>query len=171
MNYTLKGKTPRIHESSYIAPGSQLIGNIELKKDSSVWFNAILRGDNEEIAVSECSNVQDGAVVHVDPGFPVYIGKNVTVGHNAIIHGCTIEDNALIGMGATVLNGATIGEGALVAAGALVSEGKVVKPGTLVAGVPAKEIRKLSENNLKRSKDGANHYVENARLYKSEEVF
>lgn len=170
MNYKLKGKFPQVHESAYTAPGAQLIGNIVLKKDTSVWFNAVLRGDNEEITVSEHSNVQDGAVVHVDEGFPVYIGQNVTIGHNAIIHGCTLEDDVLIGMGATVLNGAVIGKGALVAAGALVPEGKVVEPGTLVAGVPAKEIRKLSEDHIERTKDGAKHYVENGRLYKNEKV-
>ncbi|WP_260287723.1 gamma carbonic anhydrase family protein [Peribacillus aracenensis] len=170
MNYKLKGKDPQVDKSTYIAPGVQLIGNIVLKKDTSVWFNAILRGDNEKIIVDEGSNIQDGAVVHVDPGFPVNIGKNVTIGHNAIIHGCTIEDDALIGMGATVLNGAFIGKGALVAAGALVSEGKIVEPGSLVAGVPAKEIRKLSKKNIESAKHVANHYVENGRLYKNENI-
>ncbi|MCM3714167.1 gamma carbonic anhydrase family protein [Alkalihalobacillus oceani] len=170
MLHKLKGHYPSVDPSTYIAPGAQLIGNIELQEDTTVWFNVVMRGDNEKITIGKGSNVQDGTVVHVDPGYPVNVGENVTIGHNVILHGCTVKDGALIGMGATILNGAVIGEGALVAAGALVTEGKVIEPGMLVAGVPAKAIRQLSPENIERAKHGAHHYVENGALYKKENV-
>ena len=170
MLYKLKGYEPKVHETAYVAPGAQIIGNVELAENSSVWFNAVLRGDNEKITIGKGSNIQDGTVIHVDPGYPVTVGENVTVGHNVILHGCTVKDGALIGMGATILNGAVIGEGALVAAGALVTEGKVIEPGMLVAGVPAKPIRKLTEANIERAKQGTAHYVQNAALFKSENI-
>lgn len=170
MIYSLNGQTPRIHPSTYIAPGAHVIGNVELKENTSVWFNAVLRGDNDKISIGKGSNIQDGAVVHLDEGFPVEVGENVIVGHNVTLHGCTVHDGALIGMGATLLNGAVIGEGALVAAGALVTEGTSVEPETLVAGVPAKPIGKLDETKLERMKQGARHYVNNGRLYKNEGI-
>lgn len=165
MLFKYKEYKPAVHSSAYIAPGAQLIGNIELKEKATVWFNAVLRGDNDKITVGEGSNIQDGTIVHVDPGYPVDVGKNVTVGHNVVLHGCTVEDEALIGMGATILNGAKIGKGALVAAGALVPEGKVIQPGVLVAGVPAKEIRKLSDEELGGIRDGASHYIKKGAEY------
>lgn len=165
MSYTFNGKAPQLHQSVYVAPGAQLIGDIVLEEDTTVWFNAVLRGDNEQIKIGKGSNIQDGAVVHVDPGFPVTVGKNVTVGHNVILHGCTIEDGAMIGMGATILNGAIIGKGSLVAAGAVVGEGKVIDPGVLVAGVPSKVIKTLSEENIKRMQKGAFSYIEKGKLY------
>ncbi|WP_286178755.1 gamma carbonic anhydrase family protein [Bacillus sp. B4EP4a] len=116
MIHKYKGHYPNVHPSAYIAPGAQLIGNIELKEDTSIWFNAVLRGDNEKITIGKGSNIQDGTIVHVDPGFPIKVGENVTVGHNVVLHGCTVEGGALIGMGATILNGAVIGEGSLIAA-------------------------------------------------------
>ncbi|MDQ0247713.1 carbonic anhydrase/acetyltransferase-like protein (isoleucine patch superfamily) [Bacillus fengqiuensis] len=166
MLHKLKGYYPTVHSSAYIAPGSQLIGNIELKEKTSVWFNAVLRGDNEKITIGKGSNIQDGAIVHVDPGYPVNVSEYVTIGHNVTLHGCTVKDGALIGMGATILNGAVIGEGALVAAGALVPEGKIIESGMLAAGVPAKIIRPLSPKEIERAKEGAIHYVENGALYK-----
>jgi carbonic anhydrase/acetyltransferase-like protein (isoleucine patch superfamily) len=147
-----------------------VIGNVELQEDTSVWFNAVLRGDNDKITIEKGSNIQDGVVVHLDEGYPVNVGKNVIVGHNVTLHGCTVEDGALIGMGATILNGAVIGKGALVAAGALVPEGKVIEPGTLAAGVPAKVVRKLTEKNIKRIERGAGHYIENSQMFKSEGI-
>ncbi|WNS78557.1 gamma carbonic anhydrase family protein [Domibacillus sp. DTU_2020_1001157_1_SI_ALB_TIR_016] len=170
MLYKFKGYHPNIHPSAYIAPGTQLIGNIELQEETSVWFNAVLRGDNEKITIGKGSNVQDGAVVHVDPGYPVNVGEHVTIGHNVVLHGCTVEDGALIGMGATILNGAVIGEGALIAAGALVPEGKVIEPGVLAAGVPAKVIRKLTPENIERAKEGALQYVKNGIRYKEKDI-
>ncbi|MCF6092914.1 gamma carbonic anhydrase family protein [Microaerobacter geothermalis] len=170
MKYSFKGKQPKIDSSAYVAPGAQIIGEVTLEKESSVWFNAVLRGDNEPIIIGEGSNIQDGSVVHVDPGYPVKVGKHVTVGHNVTLHGCTIEDGALIGMGATILNGAVIGKGALIAAGALVPEGKVIEGGVLAAGVPAKVIRQLSSEQMERIKEGAHHYVEKGRIYSQEGI-
>ncbi|MFE5429248.1 gamma carbonic anhydrase family protein [Peribacillus simplex] len=159
-----------IDKNKDIAPGAQLIGNIELKEDTFVWFNAVLRGDNEKITIGKGSNIQDGTIVHVDPGFPIKVGENVTVGHNVVLHGCTVEDGALIGMGATILNGAVIGEGSLIAAGALVPEGKIIEPAVLVAGVSAKVIRKLTPENIERAKEGASQYIKNGALYKQENI-
>lgn len=170
MLYKYKGKYPTVHSSTYIAPGAQLIGNIELKEDTSVWFNAVIRGDNEKITIGKGSNIQDGAIVHVDPDYPVHVGEYVTIGHNVVLHGCTVKDGALIGMGATILNGAVIGEGALVAAGALVPEGKMIEPGVLVAGVPAKVIRTLTPEVIERSKGGALHYVQNGENFREENI-
>jgi carbonic anhydrase/acetyltransferase-like protein (isoleucine patch superfamily) len=170
MLYRFKEYYPKVHASTYLAPGSQLIGNIELMEDTSVWFNSVLRGDNDKITIGKGSNIQDGAIVHVDQGYPVYVGEYVTVGHNVTLHGCTVKDGALIGMGATILNGAVIGEGALIAAGALVPEGKEIKPGMLVAGVPSKEIRKLSTKDIQRAVEGSLHYVKNASLFKENKI-
>jgi carbonic anhydrase/acetyltransferase-like protein (isoleucine patch superfamily) len=170
MIHKFKGHYPNVHSSAYIAPGAQLIGNIELKEDTSVWFNAVLRGDNEKITLGKGSNIQDGTIVHADPGYPVNIGENVTVGHNVTLHGCAVKEGALIGMGATILNGGVIGEGALIAAGALVPEGKVIEPGMLVAGVPAKIIRQLSSEDIERAKEGTLQYVKNGALYKEENI-
>ncbi|HEU5139976.1 MAG TPA: gamma carbonic anhydrase family protein, partial [Bacillales bacterium] len=158
MQYPLGEKRPKVHSSTYIAPGAHVIGDVELQEKTTVWFNAVLRGDNDTITIGKGSNVQDGTVVHVDEGFPVKVGENVIVGHNVTLHGCTVNDGALIGMGATVLNGAVVGQGALVAAGALVPQGMVIEPETLVAGVPAKVIRKLKDEHTERLKQGAQHY-------------
>ncbi|SDI15798.1 gamma carbonic anhydrase family protein [Alteribacillus bidgolensis] len=168
MLYKFNESYPKVDSTTYIAPGAHLIGNIELEQETSVWFNTVLRGDNDKIKIGKGSNVQDGTIVHVDEGYPVTVGEYVTVGHNVTLHGCTVKDGALIGMGATILNGAVIGEGALVAAGALVPEGKVIEPGMLVAGVPAKEIKKLSPENIEKSKEGALHYINNGSMFRKE---
>jgi carbonic anhydrase/acetyltransferase-like protein (isoleucine patch superfamily) len=170
MLHEFNGKKPQLHSSVYVAPGAQVIGQIIADEDVTIWFNAVLRGDNEPIKIGKGSNIQDGSVIHVDEGFPVIIEENVTVGHNVILHGCTVKKGALIGMGATILNGAVIGEGALIAAGAVVGEGKVIEPGTLVAGVPAKPIKKLSEENIARMEDGAKHYVEKGQQYLEQNI-
>lgn len=170
MVYTLQGKSPQLHPSVYLAPGAQLIGDVVAEENVTIWFNAVLRGDNDRISIGKNSNIQDGTVVHIDPGYPVYVGQNVTVGHNVTLHGCTIEDGALIGMGATILNGAIIGKGALVAAGALVGEKQHVEPGTLVAGVPAKRVKALSERIIARFQAGSQHYIEKGRLYQAEQI-
>jgi Carbonic anhydrases/acetyltransferases, isoleucine patch superfamily len=156
---------PQIDPSAFVAPGAQIIGEVVLGANTSVWFNAVLRGDESGIFIGEGSNIQDGSVVHVDAKDPVRVGKNVTVGHNVTLHGCTVEDGALIGMGATILNGAVIKEGALVAAGALVLENQTVEAGTLVAGVPARERRKLSKENADYLKYDAAHYIRQAKRY------
>lgn len=170
MKHKLNGALPQVHSSTYIAPGAHVIGNVELQEDTSVWFNAVLRGDNDKITIGKGSNIQDGTVVHVDEGCPVTVGENVIVGHNVTLHGCTVENSALIGMGATVLNGAVIGKGALVAAGALVPEGKYVESATLVAGVPAKTVRKLNDEDIVRLKSGAEHYIENSKMFREEGI-
>ncbi|WP_232336751.1 gamma carbonic anhydrase family protein [Planococcus lenghuensis] len=136
-----------------------------MEAGSSIWFNAVLRGDHEKIHIGRGSNVQDGCAVHTDPGFAVTVGEDVTIGHNATVHGCTIKDRSLIGMGCTILNGAVVGPESLVAAGSVVREGQVVEPGTLVAGIPAKVIRKLTDEERKKLLDGAKHYVLNAKVY------
>lgn len=168
MKYSIGNIYPNIHPSSYIAPGAIVIGNVELQENSSVWFNAVLRGDNDKITIGKGSNIQDGTIVHSDEGYPTTIHENVTVGHNVILHGCTIMEGALIGMGSTILNGAVIGKGSLVAAGSLVREGMTIEPGMLVAGVPAKAIRQLTENDMERIKSGAFHYVENGKKFRAE---
>lgn len=156
---------PKVDPSAFVAPGAQVIGQVVIDARASVWFNAVLRGDESGIFIGEGSNIQDGTVVHVDTKDPVRVGRNVTVGHNVTLHGCTVEDGALIGMGATILNGAVIRKGALVAAGALVLENQIVEAGTLVAGVPAKERRKLTKENTDYLVYDAAHYIEQAKRY------
>jgi carbonic anhydrase/acetyltransferase-like protein (isoleucine patch superfamily) len=138
------GRTPSIDPSAFVAVGARVVGGVTLAAGASVWYNAVLRADGDTIAVGAGSNVQDNVAVHVDAGRPVVIGENVSIGHNAVVHGCTIGDGSLIGMGAVVLNGAVIGEGCLVAGGAVVLEGAIIPPGSLAAGVPAKVRRELT---------------------------
>ena len=138
------GMTPDVQDDAYVAAAAVLVGRVRLGASASVWFNAVLRADSEPITIGDGSNVQDNVSCHVDAGFPLTVGRDVSVGHNAVLHGCTVEDGALVGMGAIVMNGAVIGTGSLVAAGALVLEGTVVPPGSLVAGVPALVRRELT---------------------------
>jgi carbonic anhydrase/acetyltransferase-like protein (isoleucine patch superfamily) len=139
------GRRPKVDSEAFVAPTASVIGDVTLEAGASVWYGAVLRGDVERICVGARSNVQDNCTLHADPGFPVSVGERVSIGHNAVVHGATVEDDCLIGMGATVLNGAVIGAGSLVAAQALVPQGMVVPPGSLVAGVPAKVRRELSK--------------------------
>jgi carbonic anhydrase/acetyltransferase-like protein (isoleucine patch superfamily) len=163
-----KDVKPDIDASAFIAEGAVLIGDVTVGELSSVWFNAVIRGDNEPIRVGEGSNVQDGSVLHTDPGFPCVVGNRVTIGHNVVLHGCSVDDGATVGMGATVLNGARVGAGALVAANALVLEGFEVPPGTLAAGVPAKVRRELTEADIARFRENAEGYVTKSRVYMGE---
>lgn len=156
---------PQVDETAYVAQGAVLIGRVTVGPEASIWFNAVLRGDGESIGVGRGSNVQDGAVIHTDPGFPCTIGDRVTVGHNAILHGCSIADDATVGMGATVLNGARVGKGALVAANALVPEGMEIPERTLVAGVPARPRRELSDEEVARFRQGTEGYVRRRAIY------
>ncbi|MGK2882208.1 MAG: gamma carbonic anhydrase family protein [Mycobacterium sp.] len=142
------GHAPELHPESWVAPNAAVIGKVTLAAKASVWYSATVRAEFEPISIGSGSNVQDSATIHVDPGFPATVGEAVTIGHNAVLHGCTIEDGCLIGMGAVVLNGATIGAGSLVAAGAVVPQGMIVPPRSLVAGVPAKVRRELSDDEL-----------------------
>lgn len=164
--HTLGERRPTIDATAYVADGAQVIGDVVLAPDSSVWFNAVLRGDTERISIGAGSNIQDGAILHADPGFPCSVGAGVVAGHGAILHGCQIGDNCLIGMGAIVLNGATIGEGSIVAAGAVVPEGKQYPPGSLIMGIPAKVARGLTERDREQIAEGASHYQERARIYR-----
>ncbi|AHK47381.1 ferripyochelin binding protein-like protein (plasmid) [Ensifer adhaerens OV14] len=165
--YDLEDRKPVLDEGlGWIAPDAQVIGKIRLGKDSSVWFSAVLRGDNELIDVGARSNVQDGAILHTDPGFPIVIGEDCTVGHRAILHGCTIGNGVLIGMGAIVMNGAEIGEGSLVGAGALVTEGKSFPPRSMILGSPAKLVKTFSAEEAERLKASAGRYVKNAIRYR-----
>lgn len=165
--YALDGISPELPDEGeyWLAPDAVLIGRVRIERNASVWFGAVLRGDNEFIVVGENSNVQDGAVLHTDPGMLLTIGKNCTIGHRAILHGCQIGDNSLIGMGATILNGAKIGANCLIGANALVTEGKVIPDNSLVVGSPAKVVRSLgddAEANLAKSAAG---YVRNWQRY------
>ena len=166
--YQLDQLIPRIAPSAWVADSAQVIGNVELAEHASVWFNVVLRGDNETLRLGRNSNIQDGSVVHSDPGFPVTLGDNVTVGHQVMLHGCTVGDGSLVGIQAVVLNGARIGKLCLVGAGALVTEGKEFPDGSLIVGSPAKLLRPLTEQELARMARGAAHYVENARRYASQ---
>lgn len=160
MKIRLGEHVPEIDERAWVAPNAVVIGRVKLAAEVGVWYNAVLRGDAEAIALGERTNIQDGCVLHADPGFPLTVGAGVTVGHNAILHGCTIGDDVLVGMGATVLNGAQVGAGTLIAANALIPEGAVIPPGSLVAGVPGKVRRELGDAELERIKLNAAVYVQ-----------
>ncbi len=161
--YALDGISPDLPEEGayWIAPDAVVIGNVKLERMASVWFTAVLRGDNELILIGENSNVQDGCVLHTDPGMPLTIGRNCTIGHKAILHGCTIGDNTLIGMGATILNRAKIGNNCLIGANALITEGKVIPDNSLVMGAPAKIAGELNEEALAKLPKSADGYVKN----------
>ena len=165
---SFRGINPRIADSAYVDPGAHVIGDVEIGERASVWPCVVLRGDIEPIRVGADTNIQDGTVIHTDRGFPATIGDRVSVGHSAILHGCTIEEDSLIGMGATVLNGARIGRGAVVAAGALVPEGMEVPPDTLVMGAPAKPRRPVSADEKERFQKGVGGYVERGQQAKEE---
>lgn len=154
----VQGNAPKLDPESWVAPGATVVGRVTLAAQVSVWYGATVRADVDSIDIGEGSNVQDGVTLHADPGFPVTVGSGVTVGHNAVVHGCTIEDNCLVGMGAVVLNGATIGRDSLVAAGAVVSQGTTVPPRSLVAGVPAKVRRELTDGEIESNRVSAAAY-------------
>ncbi len=157
--WALEGGSPDIDQDAWIAPTATVVGRVKVGPTSGIWYGAVLRAEFEDITIGAGSNLQDGVAAHVDPGFPLTVGENVSVGHNAVLHGCTIGDGSLVGMGAIVMNGAVIGEGSLVAAGALVLEGTQVPPRSLVAGVPAKVRRELTD-------DEVNHNGLNAAVYR-----
>lgn len=165
--YALGEVSPRIAESAWVAESAQVMGNVELAEDVSIWFGAVLRGDNEPLRIGRGSNIQDGSVLHSDQGKPLDIGANVTVGHMVMLHGCTVGDESLIGIGAVVLNGARIGKNCLVGAGALVTEGKEFPDGCMILGSPAKAVRQLSDAQIEGLKMSAQHYMDNARRYKA----
>ena len=159
---------PSISREAFVAENSTIIGNITVNKDASVWYGAVLRGDEESIVIGECSNIQDNVVIHTDKDSPTFIGKNVTVGHGAIIHGCTIEDEVIVGMGSIVLNGAHIGKNTIIGAGSLISENKIIPEGVLCYGFPAKIIRKLTPEEINSILISADEYREKAIIHKTE---
>jgi len=163
--YALADIAPTVAEDAWVAPDANVIGNVELGPKSSVWFGCTLRGDNERITVGQGSNVQENCVFHTDVGYPLTIGTNCTIGHKVMLHGCTIDDNSLIGMGATVLNGAKIGKNCLIGAGALITENKVIPDGSLVMGVPGKVVRSLDEGAIAGLTQSALHYQQNAARF------
>jgi carbonic anhydrase/acetyltransferase-like protein (isoleucine patch superfamily) len=165
--YQLGEDAPEIAPSAFVADGATLIGKVTLQANSSVWYGATLRGDNERITIGENSNVQENTVMHADPGYPLTIGRDVTIGHQAMLHGCTIGDGALVGIQAVILNGAKIGKGCLVGAGALVTEGKEFPDNVLIIGTPAKAVRELTADDVARLKGSADSYVERAQLFKT----
>lgn len=165
--YQIDDVAPRIADSAWVADSAQVIGRVEMAADSSVWFGAVLRGDTEDIRIGVGSNVQDGSVVHADPGFPALLGDYVTVGHLVMLHGCTVGDNTLIGMQAVLLNGAKIGRNCIVGAGALVAAGKEFPDGSLIVGSPARVVRELTPEQIADIRIGSEHYMANARRFRS----
>jgi carbonic anhydrase/acetyltransferase-like protein (isoleucine patch superfamily) len=165
--YQLDNHTPRIAPSAWVADSAQVIGNVELAEGASVWFGAILRGDTEPLHIGRGSNVQENTVIHADAGYPVTLGENVTIGHQVMLHGCTVGDGSLIAIQAVVLNGAKIGKNCLVGAGSLVTEGKEFPDGSLIMGTPAKVVRPLTPEQIQGLKNSAAHYVANAQRFKA----
>lgn len=167
MIYALDGQTPDIHPDAWIAPGAHVMGKVRIGAGASVWFGAVLRGDNEWIEVGEDTNIQENAVLHTDLGYPLTIGARCTIGHKAILHGCTVADGSLVGMGATLLNGALVGAGCLIGACALVTEGKEIPAGSLVMGAPGKVVRTLDAQAQARLLASAAGYAANARRFRA----
>lgn len=166
--YAIGDKTPQIDPDTWIAPSADVMGDVVLKKGANIWFNATLRGDDNTITIGEDTNIQDGAVCHADPGFPLVVGRNVTVGHQAMIHGCTIGDNALVGIGATILDGAVIGENTLIGAHTLIGNGKEIPSGVLVLGAPGKVVRELNEQDFQLLKLSGQMYAQKGRKYREQ---
>jgi carbonic anhydrase/acetyltransferase-like protein (isoleucine patch superfamily) len=164
--YQLEELVPEIDPSAYIAESANIIGKVRIEARASIWFDATIRGDNELITIGENSNVQEGCILHTDPGYALTVEKNVTIGHQAMLHGCTVGEGSLIGIQAIVLNGAKIGKNCLVGAGALVTEGKAFPDNTLIVGVPARVVRTLNEEDIARLRRNTDNYVERAQSYK-----
>jgi carbonic anhydrase/acetyltransferase-like protein (isoleucine patch superfamily) len=160
------GTSPQVAESAWVAPGAYVIGDVHLGEESSVWYGAVLRGDTEPIRVGDRTNVQDGCILHTDPGYPAVVGEGCVVGHNAVVHGCEIGNDCLVGMGATILNGAKIGDGSLVAAGAVVPEGREFPPRSLIVGIPANHIGDVTDEQAADIQRGASVYVERAAAHR-----
>tara|TARA_E500000178_G_scaffold158945_1_gene158740 strand:- start:90 stop:602 length:513 start_codon:yes stop_codon:yes gene_type:complete len=170
MFYDLKDKKPRSSGENWVAPNATIVGNVTLEKNSSIWFNAVLRGDIENIYIGEGSNIQDGSVLHTDPGYPLKVGKNVTVGHLVMLHGCTIGENSLIGIGAVILNNVKIGKNCIIGAKTLIAENKEIPDDSLVVGSPGRIIRKVTEDEKKAVLENTKHYQDNWKKY-SKSIF
>jgi carbonic anhydrase/acetyltransferase-like protein (isoleucine patch superfamily) len=165
---SLAGHAPAVAPSAYIADGAVLVGAVTVHDDASIWFNAVLRADSEPIVIGRETNVQDTATLHVDPGLPCLIGNGVTIGHGAVVHACTVEDNVLIGMHATILSGAVVGRDTIIGAGALVTENARIPPGSLVLGIPGRVVRALRPDEIASIRRSAESYVQRAQLYRRE---
>jgi carbonic anhydrase/acetyltransferase-like protein (isoleucine patch superfamily) len=163
--FELDGNAPRLDEGAWVAESAEVIGRVELHRNASVWPKVVIRGDNDHIQIGEGSNVQDASILHTDPGYPLIIGKQVTVGHQVMLHGCHVGDGSLIGIGAVILNGAKIGKNCLVGAGALVTEGKEFPDGSMILGSPAKAVKTLTSEQIAGIEDIAGRYVKNAQRY------
>ena len=170
MFYDLKDKKPQSSGENWVAPNATIIGDVTLEKNSSIWFNAVLRGDIENILIGEGSNVQDGSVLHTDPGYPLKVGKNVTIGHLVMLHGCTIGDNSLIGIGAVILNNAKVGNNCIIGAKTLIAENKEIPDNSLVVGSPGRVLRKVTEEEKKAVIENTKHYQDNWKRY-SKSIF
>lgn len=164
--YELDGVTPSMADTAWVADSAQVIGNVVLGDQASIWFGTVVRGDMERITIGAGSNIQDTSVLHADIGKPLVIGERVTVGHQAVLHGCTVGDESLIGIGAIVLNGAKIGKNCLVGAGSLVTEGKEFPDGSMIMGAPAKLVRQLTPEQMQGLRDSAQHYIDNAQRFR-----
>ncbi len=165
--FKFEDKAPLLSPSSWVAPSADIMGDVTINENASVWFGAVLRGDCEKIVVGRGANVQDGAVVHTDPGFPALIGDGVTVGHLVMLHGCEIGSNSLIGIGAVILNGASIGKNCIIGSKALVPEGKVIPDNSLVIGIPGKVVKQVSDAQVTGNEASALHYIQNSHRFKS----
>lgn len=165
--YQLDEHTPQVHPTAFVADNAQVVGRVTLGEGSSVWFNTVIRADNEPMTIGAGSNIQDGSVLHSDTGFPLTVGERVTVGHQVVLHGCTVGDESLIGIGAVVLNGAKIGKHCLVGAGSLVTEGKEFPDGSMILGSPAKVVRQLTPEQIDGLRRSAQHYIANAQRFQA----
>ncbi len=166
MIYDFEKNTPEVHPDAWVAPNATLIGKVKLEKNSSIWFNAVLRGDIELISIGENSNIQDGSVLHTDPGYKLKVGKGVTVGHMVMLHGCQISDDTLIGIGSIILNNAKIGKNCIIGANSLITENKIIPDNSLVVGSPGRVLRKVTEDEIKAIHENAKHYVDGSKKYK-----
>ena len=166
MIYDFEKNIPEVHSEAWVAANATIIGKVKLEKNSSIWFNAVLRGDIELITIGENSNIQDGSVLHTDPGYPLTVGKGVTVGHMVMLHGCQISDDTLIGIGSIILNNAKIGKNCIVGANTLITENKVIPDNSLVVGSPGKVIRKVTDEEIKAILENGKHYVDFSKKYK-----
>ncbi len=166
--YELEQVSPTLDESAWVADSAQVMGRVDLAADTSIWFGVVIRGDTESIHIGEGSNIQDGSVLHADIGQPLRVGKHVTVGHKVMLHGCTVGDESLIGIGAIVLNGAKIGKNCLVGAGSLVTKGKEFPDGSMIMGTPAKVVRSLTPEQMEGLRLSAKHYIDNAKRFRAE---
>tara|TARA_Y100000996_G_C22550255_1_gene653439 strand:+ start:20 stop:523 length:504 start_codon:yes stop_codon:yes gene_type:complete len=165
MIYDFEKNVPEVHPEAWVAPNATIIGKVKLEKNSSIWFNAVLRGDIELITVGENSNIQDGSVLHTDPGYPLTIGKGVTIGHMVMLHGCQISNDTLIGIGSIILNNAKIGKNCIIGANTLVTENKVIPDNSLVVGSPGKVLRKVTDEEIKSILENGKHYVDGSKKY------